>query len=443
MAFFHFNTLRKYTASLLNLFNSLEIQTLKSNGKYEYTHIPIQYANREKFDIYTQLSYNQIFTGNTQVLPRAILTFNGMAPAIERARNKFFKIYRKVKVIDGVPQKLNFQYNSVPYNFEFQVLVQCRGMNEASMVIEQVTSFFNPTYCLRIKEIDLPDFGETSIILDLTSTNIEQAEIDEFSSNIVTITFDLNLRGNIYPAIKEQETIKTIQLFLSSVDRNDPENGAVREYAETRESEKTLINQYNSSIKDIFYNNKYLECLIDQECEKLIKFQFDWFVNDVKLESKEQRVFYNLNNGDVVKVRAYTDIVETDFFEKTFFKDEEYAKLSIEDIQYEDDFLECIYKDESKENIKYKFHWFINGIQIPQTQRIIKFKSKPNFSVKCIINTSDGRTSEFYKKIIVNSLEFKDSINEIKDSLNFESNINLSEKTNIKDDFKIKKVQND
>ena len=91
---------------------------------------------------------------------------------------------------------------------------------------------------------------------------------------------------------------------------------------------------------------------------------------------------------------------------------------------------------ESKENIKYKFHWFINGIQIPQTQRIIKFKSKPNFSVKCIINTSDGRTSEFYKKIIVNSLEFKDSVNEIKDSLNFESNINLSEKTNIKEEIK-------
>lgn len=428
MAFFHFNTLRKYTASILNLFNEIEVENTLSDGKKIYTKIPIQYANKERYDIYSQLSYNQFFNGNTQVLPRAILLFNNMSLNQERAKNKFVKLYRKVLNINNVPQKLNYQFNSVPYDFEFQVVVQCRGMNEAAMIVEQITSYFNPTYCLRIKEIDLPDFGYTSCILDLVQTSIQQSDMDEYSINVVTIEFDIVLRGNIYPAIKEQEVIKMIQLFLSTsyID----ENNVVRVYSESNTIEQQFINQYKSAIKDIKINNDTLECIIDSKCEKLIKFNYEWFINGVKYNSNDSIISYAAKNNDIIRVRAFTDIVETDFFEKiNKIEEEPEVILKITDITYDGVFLECCLHDDSKDIIKYSYKWFINGEIMPQTQRIIRYETEKTFGCKCIVKSSDNRIFEFYKNIKPGAEYFDDYIT-MDDDFQIETIAHLNLKTN-------------
>lgn len=422
MSFFHFNTLRKYTASLLNLFNNIEIENKLSNGKLKYTKIPIQYSNREKFDVFNQLTYNQVFTGNTQILPRGILLFTGMQQALERGRNKFVKIYKKILEKDEKKYKLNYQFNSIPYNFNYQVLIQCRGMNEASMVIEQVCSYFNPSYCLRIQEIDLPEFGYTSLILNLNDTQIEQVEMDEFSTNIVTITFDLTLKGNIYPSIKEQETIQLVQMFLSTSNFIKNENKEIEQIeqvervrSESYNEEQKFINDYKTAIIDLIYNDEKIAVKLDSKCEKYIKFQFDWYVNGILQDTHYDNLNYKIKEGDVIKVKAYTDMVESDFFEKTFFVENIPNEiLVIKDIVYEDNYLECQLEDELSNNIKtiisYKYFWFIDGIQKPQTQRIIKYSSNKVFNVKVIVESSDGRKCEKYKKIYPLEYHFKDNI---------------------------------
>lgn len=430
MAFFHFNTLKKYTGALIHLFSNLEIQTIQSNGKPLYTMVPIQYANRERFDIYSQLSYNQMFNGNTQVLPRGILLFTGMNVNINRAKNKFAKIYRKSQIIKGETKKLNYQFNSVPYDFNYQVLIQCRGMNEASMILEQVTSYFNPSYCLRIKEVDLPDFGETSCILELNGTDIEQESMDELSTNIVTCTFNLTLRGNIYPAIREQHIIELVQLFISTNLRESTEsNPAVkRVYSEgSKETEsgiQTFINQYKAVIKDIEFDQDYLVCKVDSECEKLIKFRFNWWINDVKQDSEIEKLHYVPQDGDVIKVQAFTDIVESDIFEKKYYVDTPRYDLVINDLIRDGEFLECSFTDINPANIKYTFEWFINGEKLNLTQRIIKYKSKVSFDCKCIIKTSDGRAAEYFKHFHNNEIIFKDSF-ELKDSMKLDLKTDL------------------
>lgn len=430
MAFFHFNTLKKYTGALIHLFSNLEIQTIQSNGKPLYTMVPIQYANRERFDIYSQLSYNQMFNGNTQVLPRGILLFTGMNVNINRAKNKFAKIYRKSQIIKGETKKLNYQFNSAPYDFNYQVLIQCRGMNEASMILEQVTSYFNPSYCLRIKEVDLPDFGETSCILELNGTDVEQESMDELSTNIVTCTFNLTLRGNIYPAIREQHIIELVQLFISTNLRESSEsNPAVkRVYSEgSKETEsgiQTFINQYKAVIKDIEFDQDYLVCKVDSECEKLIKFRFNWWVNDVKQDSEIGKLHYVPQDGDIIKVQAFTDIVESDIFEKKYYVDTPRYDLVINDLIRDGEFLECSFTDINPANIKYTFEWFINGEKLNLTQRIIKYKSKVSFDCKCIIKTSDGRAAEYFKHFHNNEIIFKDSF-ELKDSMKLDLKTDL------------------
>ena len=44
--YFHFQTLRKYTASLLNTFNEIEVQTRQTDGKLFSKYVPIQFSNK-------------------------------------------------------------------------------------------------------------------------------------------------------------------------------------------------------------------------------------------------------------------------------------------------------------------------------------------------------------------------------------------------------------
>lgn len=431
--FFHFNTTRKYTASILNLFNDIEIETKLSDNRLKYTKIPIQYSNRERFEVFSQLSYDQIFLGNSQVLPRAILRFEGLQPLQERTRNKFFKIYNQKLMTKDGPKILKYQFNSIPYNFIYQVIMQCRGMNEASMIIEQVCSYFNPTYCMRIQEIDLPDFGYTSIILDLNNTSVEQQSLEEdLSTNIVTITFDLTLRGNLYPAIKEQETIELVQLFLSS-----PVQGRVeRARSLSYNAEERFRNMYKAVIEDITYDREILHCKIKAECEKYIKFTYDWYINDVLQDYHKNNMSYSLRNGDVVRVRAYTDLVETNIFEKRIFTDSYFEDLIINDIKYDGNYLEVNFTDSSKTPVKYDFIWFINGELRPQTQRIIKYSDEKTFDVRCIIEVSDGRKIEKYKKFWANGIQLDSEMSGVTDNLASLEATEFKDKFSIGDTFK-------
>lgn len=369
--YFHFETLRTYTASLLSLFGDLEVQTTHSNGKIHTSRVPIQYSNREKSDIINQLDYNQIFSANSQILPRAVLIFLSMAPARERAKVKFQKIF-KIQTSEGVKQ---YNFNSIPYNFEFQIVAQTRGMNEACQIIEQVCTYFNPSYNMKIAEIPIPQVEKTSVKLELTNTTIEQQDIDDYSTNITTITFDLTLSGNLYPAIKESKIIKEIQMFLHS-----PE-GRVSSI-ESNELQ-IIINQYKADVIGIKAVDNTLEAQIVTKCEKLIKYNFEWIVNGVLLPYNTQKIIYEFKPGDFVKVRAYTDLVSSDFYELNLDDSNTLYNITIKDIKYEDGFLEPTIEDFSPDDNHYTYRWYINE-KLTGTTRTLKYEI--NTKNNCPVN---------------------------------------------------------
>lgn len=369
--YFHFETLRTYTASLLSLFGDLEVQTTHSNGKIHTSRVPIQYSNREKSDIVNQLDYNQIFSANSQILPRAVLIFLSMAPARERAKVKFQKIFK----LDVDGEKRQYNFNSIPYNFEFQIVAQTRGMNEACQIVEQVCTYFNPSYNMKIAEIPLPQVEKTSVKLELTNTTIEQQDIDDYSTNITTITFDLTLSGNLYPAIKELPIIKEIQSFLHSPD------GRVSSI-QTDELQ-TIINQYKAEIVGIKAIDNTLEAEIKTQCEKLIKYNYEWIVNDVLLPYNTQKIIYEFKLNDTIKVRAYTDLISSDFYELKLDKSNTQYNITIKDIKYDGGFLEPEIEDFSPYDNHYTYRWYINEKLVGSTRTL---KYEINTKNNCPVN---------------------------------------------------------
>lgn len=319
MAYFHFKTLNRYTSAILDLFNEIEVQSQLSNGKIYNRFVPIQYTNKEKSEVISQLSDSQIFEGNTQILPRMSLVFEGLQVAADRQTNKFLKINAEYN-----GKKYNFQFNSVPYNFNYTVVCQARGMNEASIIMEQILSYFNPTYTMRIKEIPMSNVEPTSIVLELTDTQIEQQMMDDYSTNIVTIRFNLTLRGNIYPAIKDQGIIKEIQLFLYNEDLLNLDFEKTSVIVKNADSTTKYTNfDLKPLIKDVIFENSTLKCIFSDPDSHADKIKFKWII--ANKESRKNTADIKISiNVDEFPIKVYAideDGNVSDTFEKIIKKD--------------------------------------------------------------------------------------------------------------------------
>lgn len=204
----HYNMLRKYTLAILSTFNDIEVSYPDASGTGVITKkIPIVFASREKAKLFDDHTTQALLSGNTNVLPRMSLVLTTMQKYEARTVNKFTK-----HNLDKSTDDVTYNYAPVPYEFTYELIVQCRGMNEASMIIEQIAPRFNPTYTVRINE--MASVGEpTSIPLSLLDIGIETEQYEEVSSNIVTLSMGLSLKGNLYPPEKTAPKVKNLQMF--------------------------------------------------------------------------------------------------------------------------------------------------------------------------------------------------------------------------------------
>lgn len=212
---YHHGTIRKYTAALISLFNDVEVQHNNSSGTTISKNVPLVYSSREKSKILDNKTTEQLLSGNYNVLPRGSLALASMAKSPQRATNKNHKI-GNVKSENSI----EYMYNSVPYEFTYELVYQCRGMNEATQIIEQIAPVFNPTLNVDIwdgNNLDEP----TRVPIKLEGIDINTDEYDELTSNIFLLSFTLSIQGNLYQPIRSQERIKEFKLRLSEYDNNN------------------------------------------------------------------------------------------------------------------------------------------------------------------------------------------------------------------------------
>ena len=206
---FHHETIRKYTAALLDFFNDVEVQYKKSNGKIVTKNVPIKYSAIEKARHLDNFTTEQLLSGNYNVLPRGVIALRSLSKNPSRQLNKNNKIANFKS-----DSTLEFMYNSVSYIFNYDIIYQCRGMNEATQIIEQIAPKFNPT--VNIDVWDAQNLSEpTRVPVNLNDISIETESYEELSSNITMVTFSLSLVGNLYPPIKSYPRIKEFQIYLN------------------------------------------------------------------------------------------------------------------------------------------------------------------------------------------------------------------------------------
>lgn len=282
----HHGTIRKYTAAVLDLFNDLEIQYVDSNGTTRSRNIPIKYSSLEKHRELDNFSSEQLLSGNTNVLPRAAISLSTLVKAEGRITNKNLKINTF-----STENAFEYMYNSVPYEFTFELNFICRGMNEASQIIEQIAPKFNPTVNIDIWDASNLD-EPTRVPVRMLDISFETEEYEELSSNIVSLSIGLSLMGNLYPPIRTVERVRDFKIYINQTqgqhfdkktimgwdvaDDGSLSNETVTQVTDRTTYAPTIVDIISTNVINVGQNN--ISVIYDDKDNKLTELTFSWSI---------------------------------------------------------------------------------------------------------------------------------------------------------------------
>jgi len=198
--YFSHGTIRKMVVAFGSLFNNITVARKDNSGvEVERIKVPLSYANKEKF--LRRIRQNPSNNENLQMtLPRMAFDFSQISYDPSRKRNTTL---RKVIEEDTATRtKVKSMYMEVPYNFDFQLFIASRHMDDGLQIIEQILPYFTPEFTVTLKlednfakKVDVP-----IVLTSTTSDHDYEGSFDDTRNLIWTLEF--TMKANIYSPVK-------------------------------------------------------------------------------------------------------------------------------------------------------------------------------------------------------------------------------------------------
>jgi len=201
---FYFSTIRKYVILFGKLFNDIHVTRTDASGNTgSLLKVPLSYAPKEK--MMTRFDNDPgIDREAAVILPRMSFEMQTLSYDASRKLNTL----GKVTVKDTTANKLKYQYNPVPYNFDFTLYVYVKNAEDGTKIIEQILPFFTPEWTSTVSLI--PELGiNMDIPIILNSVTTEDTYDGDFKTRRALIwTLNFTLKGYIYGPIRRNAVIK-------------------------------------------------------------------------------------------------------------------------------------------------------------------------------------------------------------------------------------------
>ena len=187
-----------------NLFKDLRLIRYNPDlSEQERFVVPITYAPKEQYVM--RLTEDPDLDKKVQLtLPRMSYEMTGFTYDSSRKLNSNLKNFAQT------PSGLVSQYNPVPYNFDFNLYLYVRNIEDGHQLLELILPYFNPDYTIKINMI--PEMGivkEVPIILNSTSQDINYEGNRDSEPRMVIYTLNFTVKGNIYGKSSNIGVIKT------------------------------------------------------------------------------------------------------------------------------------------------------------------------------------------------------------------------------------------
>ena len=201
----YFSTMRKYVILFGTLFNDIHITRTNAAGvTVDLLKVPLSYSAKEK--MLARLENDpEIQRQAAILLPRMSFEMTGISYDQQRKLNTLGRIAVK----DATdPNKLKYQYNPVPYNFDFKLSVYVKNAEDGTKIMEQILPFFTPDWTVTVALI--PEMNiNMDIPIILNNVSVEDSYDGQFADRRALIwTLDFTLKGYIYGPVKKSNIIK-------------------------------------------------------------------------------------------------------------------------------------------------------------------------------------------------------------------------------------------
>ena len=221
MEFFKFDTTKKYTKSLLDTFNDIQVEKYIDDEHTKLVTVPISFGSKDAASAFSEIETEQLLQGNFNILPRMSLSLTDMERDDQRATSRF-QIPIRIEGLDGKMEQ--YQHNCVPYIFRYNIQIVTRSLTDLTTILEQILPFFNPNLNIKVRELDWLT-EPTTLNVELMSVTYDlPGEYDGADIRICTADVMIAVHGNIYPPLKNSALIKSVKYYLNSVVDFDEEH---------------------------------------------------------------------------------------------------------------------------------------------------------------------------------------------------------------------------
>lgn len=213
---FYYKSIRNTVVTFGSLFNDIEIIRFTSDGTpKERYKVPLVYGPKEKY--ITRITSDPNLTKSVlTTVPR--MAFNLTDISYDTSRKQLSTL-RKISSTDSI---VNSQYVPVPYEFNFQLSIFVRNIEDGNQILEQILPFFTPDFTVTVDFINSIEHKyDVPVILKSITSNIDY-EGDFLETRLVTWDLIFNVKSYIFPPVKPSSIIRSANtnIFTSVVDPN-------------------------------------------------------------------------------------------------------------------------------------------------------------------------------------------------------------------------------
>lgn len=209
---FYFATIRKLSAAFGSLFNNIYIQRFDQPGGQgnvvRSIRVPLTYAAGEKWYVHRTQDVPAQSSPQTRIsLPR--IGFELVDMQYNQSRKLNTLNYNTTTSESDVDAFLK-QLEPVPYDFQYDVHIAVKNIDDALQIVEQVVPNFRPSFNLRVDDIpELSITKDVPVILNgISKTDDYEGAFDTKRIHIWTLSFVV--KGYLYPPIGEAQIIKKV-----------------------------------------------------------------------------------------------------------------------------------------------------------------------------------------------------------------------------------------
>lgn len=209
---FYNRTIRKLITGFGTLFNDIKIERRNylTNNVEQTIKVPLTYKTKQFWYTRLQQDPNAGTVDEKSVaitFPRMGYVMDSFSYDSSRAispRGRLFSLQLDDYTV------LQSTMTPVPYNFNFNLYIMVKHLEDGFSILEQILPYFTPEHTISISEIEGFDV-ERDIPIVLTGNSQEEIDISMTNSGYFFWELQFKVKAHLYKAISDVKIIRTIE----------------------------------------------------------------------------------------------------------------------------------------------------------------------------------------------------------------------------------------